>query len=224
MAAARLGDIETFPFLDPPDRRQIRDGLNLLHELGALRPKDRRLTGDRAQARRRCPVDPRMARMVVEAGARGCADEVIVIAAALSIQDPRERPSDEQAAADQSHARFADERSDFLALVNLWRYLREQQRALSGNQFRKRCKEEFLHYMRVREWQDLVAQLRSAAKQAGVHRTGRRPSPTRSTARCSPGCSRTWGCRRPRASTSARGTRASCSGRGRCCRGSRRRG
>jgi ATP-dependent helicase HrpA len=167
MAAARLGDIEDFPFLDPPDRRQVRDGLNLLHELGALRVADRSLTpiGRRLAA---LPVDPRLGRMVLEADARACADEVIVIAAALSIQDPRERPADRQAAADQSHARFADETSDFVAFLNLWRYVRDERRALSSNQFRKRCKAEFLHYLRVREWQDLVGQLRSAARRAGV--------------------------------------------------------
>ena len=167
MAAARLGDIEDFPFLDPPDRRQIRDGLNLLHELGALRLDDRRLTPT-GRKLARLPVDPRMARMIVEADRRGCADEVIVIAAALSIQDPRERPADRAAAADHAHARFADESSDFLSLLALWRYVREQQRGRSGNQFRKLCKAEFLHFLRVREWEDLVRQVRSAARGVGV--------------------------------------------------------
>ena len=106
--------------------------------------------------------------MVLEADRLGCAEEVIIIAAALSIQDPRERPAEKREQADQLHARFADEHSDFLAFLNLWRYLREQQRALSGNQFRRRCHAEFLHHLRVREWQDLVAQLRQAAKQVGV--------------------------------------------------------
>ncbi|HEX2084252.1 MAG TPA: ATP-dependent RNA helicase HrpA, partial [Solirubrobacteraceae bacterium] len=168
MAAARLGDVEEFPFLDPPDRRQVRDGLDLLHELGALDARRRLTRLGRRLAQ--LPVDPRLGRMILEADRRGCADEVIVIAAALSIQDPRERPADQQAAADAAHARFADETSDFLAFLNLWRYLREQQHALSGNQFRKRCKAEFLHHLRVREWQDLVAQLRAAARPAGVTR------------------------------------------------------
>ncbi|MDQ5808205.1 MAG: ATP-dependent RNA helicase HrpA, partial [Actinomycetota bacterium] len=160
------GDIERFPFLDPPDRRQVRDGLNLLAELGALRA-DRSLTavGRKLAA---LPVDPRLARMVVEGDALGCADEIIVIAAALSIQDPRERPTDSEAAADQSHARFADPSSDFLGYLTLWRYLRSVQQELSGNQFRKRCKAEFLHYVRVREWQDLVRELRSASRRAGI--------------------------------------------------------
>ena len=108
--------------------------------------------------------------MVLEADELGCADEVIVIVAGLSIQDPRERPAEKRQQADQQHARFADDGSDFLAYLNLWRYLREQQRELSGNQFRKRCHAEFLHYLRVREWQDLAGQLRAAAREAGVKR------------------------------------------------------
>src|SRR4051794_11094959 len=167
MAALRLGEVEAFPFLDPPDRRQVRDGVNLLHELGALDAAHELTSVGRKLAG--LPVDPRFGRMVLEADRLGCADEVIVIVAALSIQDPRERPADQQAQADQAHARFSDEQSDFIAYLNLWHYLREQQRALSGNQFRKRCKAEFLHYLRVREWQDLAAQLRGAAKEAGVN-------------------------------------------------------
>jgi ATP-dependent helicase HrpA len=166
MAAAGLGDIEDFPFLDPPDRRQIRDGIALLEELGALDARGRLTKLGRRLAD--LPVDPRMARMVLEGDRRGCATEVIVIAAALSIQDPRERPADKAAQADQLHARFADERSDFIALLNLWRYLRERQRELSSNQFRKRCLAEFLHHLRIREWQDLVEQLRQSAKGIGV--------------------------------------------------------
>ena len=162
MAAAGLGDIADFPFLDPPDRRQVRDGIRLLQELAALDERERLTPLGRKLAQ--LPVDPRLGRMVLEADRRGCAEEVIVIAAALSIQDPRERPADKREQADQLHARFRDDDSDFLAYVNLWRYLREQQLALSGNQFRKRCHAEFLHHLRVREWQDLVAQLRQAAK------------------------------------------------------------
>ncbi|MCW3007399.1 MAG: ATP-dependent helicase HrpA [Solirubrobacterales bacterium] len=162
MASSGLGAIEDFPFLDPPDRRQIRDGVNLLHELGALDDADVLTPLGRRVAQ--LPVDPRLARMVIEAGRLGCADEVIVIAAALSIQDPRERPSELRAQADQQHARFKDETSDFLAYLNLWRYLRDRQHELSNNQFRKRVKSEFLHYLRVREWQDLAGQLRAAAR------------------------------------------------------------
>jgi ATP-dependent helicase HrpA len=172
MAALDLGAVSEFPFLDPPDARQIRDGVNLLHELGALDPSapaGKRLTGV-GRKLARLPVDPRMARMILEADTLSCVDEVIVIAAALSIQDPRERPAEHQAQADQLHARFKDENSDFLAYLNLWSYVREQQRELSGSQFRKRMKAEYLHFLRIREWQDLVAQLRQAAKELGVTR------------------------------------------------------
>jgi ATP-dependent helicase HrpA len=162
MASSGLGAIEDFPFLDPPDRRQIRDGVNLLHELGALDDADALTPLGRRVAQ--LPVDPRLARMVIESANLGCADEVIVIAAALSIQDPRERPSELRAQADQQHARFKDEHSDFIAYLNLWRYLRERQEELSNSQFRKRVKAEYLHYLRVREWQDLAGQLRAAAR------------------------------------------------------------
>jgi ATP-dependent helicase HrpA len=167
MAALGLGEIEDFPFLDPPDARQVRDGVNLLVELGAfdeqrgLTPLGRRLA--------RLPVEPRFGRMILEADTRGCAEEVVVIAAGLAVQDPRERPADAREAADASHKRFADPDSDFIAFLNLWRYVREQRRALSGNQFRKRLRAEHLHYLRVREWQDLAGQLRSAARAVGVH-------------------------------------------------------
>ena len=167
MAAIDLGAVEDFPFLDPPDRRQVRDGIALLQELGALDDSGRKLT----QLGRRLaqlPVDPRMGRMVLEAAGLGCVDEVIVIAAALSIQDVRERPADQQQQADQAHARHADDGSDFLAYLNLWRYLHEQRAELSVNQFRKQSKGEFLHYLRIREWQDLVGQIRQSAKGIGI--------------------------------------------------------
>ncbi|MGC3860788.1 ATP-dependent RNA helicase HrpA [Micromonospora chersina] len=167
MTSIGLGDIGAFPFIDPPDRRNVTDGVNLLHELGALDPAEtdpaKRLT---ALGRRlaQLPVDPRLARMVLEGERNGCATEVIVIAAALSIQDPRERPADKQAQADQAHARFADEESDFVAYLNLWRHLREQQRELSSSAFRRMCKAEYLNYLRVREWQDIVSQLRQVLR------------------------------------------------------------
>ena len=182
MKAAGLGDVEKFPFLDPPDRRQVRDGIRLLQELSALDGGERLTPLGRRLAQ--LPVDPRLGRMVLEGDRRGCAGEVIVIAAALSIVDPRERPAEKREEADALHARFADERSDFLALVNLWSYLREQQLALSGNQFRKRCHAEFLHHLRVREWQDLVAQLRQAAK--GVSVTFTDPTSSGSTGNQTP--------------------------------------
>src|SRR3712207_2520296 len=166
MAALDLGDVAEFPFVDPPDRRAVADGLALLEELHAL-DEHGRLT-DTGRALAALPLDPRMARMVVEADRRGVLDEVLVIAAGLTIQDPRERPTEHQQAADQLHARFADENSDFLALLNLWRYLGEQQEALSGNQFRRTVKREFLHYLRIREWQDLHGQLRGTARRLGM--------------------------------------------------------
>ncbi|MEV5509001.1 ATP-dependent RNA helicase HrpA [Streptomyces orinoci] len=172
MTAAGLGDIEKFPFIDPPDRRNIKDGIDLLQELGALDPRQKdpkkRLT-PLGRKLSQLPVDPRLARMVLEADRNGCVREVMVIAAALSIQDPRERPSDKQQQADQQHARFKDETSDFLAFLNLWRYIREQQKALSSSAFRRMCKSEFLNYLRIREWQDIYAQLRTVVKTMGVH-------------------------------------------------------
>ncbi|MFJ6994797.1 ATP-dependent RNA helicase HrpA [Streptomyces sp. NPDC003090] len=172
MTAAGLGDIEKFPFIDPPDHRNIRDGVQLLQELGALDPaqKDpkKRLT-PLGRKLAQLPVDPRLARMVLEADRNGCVREVMVIAAALSIQDPRERPAEKQAQADQMHSRFKDETSDFLAFLNLWRYVREQQKALSSSAFRRMCKSEYLNYLRIREWQDIYSQLRTVAKQMGLH-------------------------------------------------------
>ncbi|MFE8943952.1 ATP-dependent RNA helicase HrpA [Streptomyces sp. NPDC007856] len=172
MTAAGLGDIEKFPFIDPPDHRNIRDGVQLLQELGALdaAQKDprKRLT-DTGRKLAQLPVDPRLARMVLEADKNGCVREVMVIAAALSIQDPRERPADKQAQADQQHARFKDETSDFLAYLNLWRYIREQQKERGSSSFRRMCKQEYLNFLRIREWQDIYTQLRTVAKQMGMH-------------------------------------------------------
>ncbi|MEU6670577.1 ATP-dependent RNA helicase HrpA [Streptomyces sp. NPDC046727] len=172
MTAAGLGDIEKFPFIDPPDHRNIRDGVQLLQELHALDPaqKDprKRLT-DTGRKLAQLPVDPRLARMVLEADKNGCVREVMVIAAALSIQDPRERPADKQAQADQQHARFKDETSDFLAYLNLWRYIREQQKERGSSSFRRMCKQEYLNFLRIREWQDIYTQLRTVAKQMGIH-------------------------------------------------------
>ncbi|GAA3129361.1 ATP-dependent RNA helicase HrpA [Streptomyces rameus] len=172
MTAAGLGDIEKFPFIDPPDHRNIRDGVQLLQELGALDPAEKdtrkRLT-DTGRKLAQLPVDPRLARMVLEADRNGCVREVMVIAAALSIQDPRERPADKQAQADQQHARFKDETSDFLAYLNLWRYVREQQKERGSSSFRRMCKQEYLNFLRIREWQDIYSQLRTVAKQMGMH-------------------------------------------------------
>ncbi|KRD43442.1 ATP-dependent helicase [Cellulomonas sp. Root930] len=158
-------DIGDFPFVDPPDTRAVRDGVQLLTELGAL--GDGRLT-DVGRALAQLPMDPRLARMIVEGGRRGVAREVMIIAAALSIQDPRERPADEREKADLSHSRFADPTSDLLSYLNLWQYLKDQQRDLSGSAFRRLCRSEHLNYLRIREWQDVVTQLRELAKPLGI--------------------------------------------------------
>jgi ATP-dependent helicase HrpA len=171
MTALGLGEVAAFPFVDPPDRRNVADGFQLLEELGALAPAGReagrRLTPI-GRKLAQLPLDPRLARMVLEADRNGCLREVLVVVAALSIQDPRERPADRQQAADEQHRRFADNDSDFLAYLNLWQYLRERQQELSASQFRRLCKAEFLHYLRVREWQDLHGQLRQVARTLGL--------------------------------------------------------
>lgn len=166
MAALNLGDIETFPFLDPPDRRSIRDGIALLQELGAFDVHG--AITDIGRRLAQLPVDPRLGRMILQADEEGCVREILVLAAALSIPDPRERPADREEAARQKHARFADEHSDFVSYLNLWRYLGEQRKERSGNAFRRMCREEFLHYLRIREWQDLRGQLRSIARDLGI--------------------------------------------------------
>ena len=170
MISLRLGDIADFPFVQAPEPKAVRDGLLLLHELGALEGKEKdglpvltRTGRDLA----RIPVDPRMARMLVEANTSGCLHDVMVIVAAMTIQDVRERPIDKQAQADQAHARFKDKSSDFMAMLNLWDFVQEARDEMSGNAFRKRMKADFLHYMRIREWFDLVRQLRDVAKQLG---------------------------------------------------------
>ena len=170
MAALDLGEVAGFPFIDPPDSRQVSDGVRLLAELGAVSPdgKEARRLTEKGRKLARLPVDPRLGRMIIEARRNGCAREVLIIAAALSIQDPRERPADARDAADEQHRRFAEPGSDFLSLVNLWDYLREQQRELSGSAFRRMCRRKFLHYLRVREWQDVYGQLRQAARELGI--------------------------------------------------------
>ncbi len=166
MAALQLGDMADFGFLDPPDQRSIRDGVQLLQELGAFDGNATITALGRRLAQ--LPVDPRLGRMILAAESEDCVREILVLAAALSIPDPRERPADKEDAARQKHARFADPHSDFMSYLNLWRYLGEERKARSGNAFRRMCREEFLHYLRIREWQDLVGQLRSIAKDLGI--------------------------------------------------------
>jgi len=175
MTALGLGEVSAFPFLEPPDPRQIKDGVALLHELNALDPAQedprKRLT-PLGRTLAQLPVDPRLARMLVEADRNGCLPDVLVIVAALSIQDPRERPTEHQQAADQSHARFKDPRSDFLSYLNLWNYLMTLQREVSSSRFRRQCIAEYLHHQRIREWQDLHGQLRQVLRSAGITNAG----------------------------------------------------
>ena len=178
MTSLGLGDVARFPFVEPPDRRNVAAGVQLLEELGALVPTDvrERSTGGRAGPRltrlgrrlARLPIDPRLGRMILEAERQRCVREILVIAAALSLQDPRERPLEQQAQADQLHARFKDPTSDFLTWLNLWRHLRSQQRELSSSAFRRMCKREYLNYLRVREWQDFESQLRQVCRELKV--------------------------------------------------------
>ncbi|WP_396899412.1 ATP-dependent RNA helicase HrpA, partial [Mycolicibacterium sp.] len=177
MAALQLGDIADFPFLDPPDARSVRDGVQLLQELGAFDAAGALTDVGRRLAR--LPLDPRIGRMILAADAEGCVREVLIIAAALSIPDPRERPVDREEAARQKHARFSDEHSDFISYLNLWNYLREQRKERSGNAFRRMCREEFLHYLRIREWQDLVGQLGSIARDIGIRESDEPADPAR---------------------------------------------
>ncbi|MDN5743965.1 MAG: ATP-dependent RNA helicase HrpA, partial [Nocardioidaceae bacterium] len=173
MTSLGLGDIERFGFVEPPDRRHVQAGTQLLEELGAVRSRSGRTDLTKVGRRlARLPVDPRLGRMLLEAERLGCVRDVLVIVAALSLQDPRERPGvdrpKERAQADQLHARFKAEGSDFLSWLNLMSHLRQQQKELSGSAFRRMCKREYLNYLRVREWQEFVQQLRQVAKEMGV--------------------------------------------------------
>ena len=186
MTSLGLGDVGRFPFVEPPDRRNVSAGVQLLEELGALGTggREARLTkvGRRLA---RLPIDPRLGRMILEAERLGCVREILVIAAALSLQDPRERPLEEQAQADQLHARFKDPTSDFLSWLNLWRHLRAQQRELSSSAFRRMCKREYLNYLRVREWQDFESQLRQVCRELKVE-LGKEPAWSRRHATTDP--------------------------------------
>lgn len=189
MISLGLGEISDFPFLQPPDSRGVKDGLDLLMELGAIQtpPAETAVGAGVAAAARNgrhpqlqraitktgrklagLPIDPRLGRMVIESGKYGVTREVMAIVAALSIQDPRERPLEKRPQADQSHARFTDKGSDFITLLNLWNYLKTQEKELSGNAFRRLCKAEYLNYLRVREWGDVNRQLTRMTKQLGL--------------------------------------------------------
>ncbi len=171
MTALGLGKIHDFPFIEKPDTRHIQDGIRLLEELGALQPTHEGNAFQLSQIGRqlaRLPIDPRLARMILAAAKQGCMQEMLVITAALSIQDPRERPADKKQASDEKHLRFVDKSSDFMSWINLWNYIKEQQQHLSSNQFRRLCQQEFLNYLRIREWQDIYTQLRQVVRELGL--------------------------------------------------------
>ncbi len=167
MAVQGLGEPEEFPFVDPPDTRQINDGYRLLQELKAV-DDSRRVTALGRQIAT-LPVDPRLARMLIAASHLGCVAEMLILTAFLASQDPRERPQDAQAQADQKHAAFADGRSDFMTVLNLWKAFREQSEQLSNSQLRKWCRENFLSYIRVREWQELHRQLSDTSAELSLN-------------------------------------------------------
>jgi len=171
MLTMGLGAVEDFPFVDRPAPRMINDAYHLLFELGAI--DDSRQPTALGQRLARWPLDVRLARMVEEGARQGCLEDLLVLAAALSIQDPRERPLEAQAAADQAHRRFSDPKSDFAGLLQLWQHLRTQRKSVSGNQFRKQCRREFLSWQRVLEWFDLYQQLRDLAREEGLRLSGR---------------------------------------------------
>lgn len=173
MTALGLDDIEAFPFVDAPDKRHIQDGIKLLEELGAFetvqtKSGEKRLLTRVGRQLAQLPVDPRLAKMILSAVNFGCVYEMMIIVSALSIQDPRERPQEKQQASDEKHRRFADKKSDFLAFLNLWRYLQEQQKESSKNQFRRQCQKDFLNYLRIREWQDIYHQIRLTVREMGL--------------------------------------------------------
>lgn len=171
MLALDLGDISDFPFVQPPDNRNINDGVRLLEELNAVGSKKANQTSALTKTGRllaKFPVDPRLAKMILTAIDLGCIEQVFIVVAALSIQDPRERPFEKQQASDEKHNRFKDKQSDFISFLNLWAYVNEQQKALTNNQFRKLCQKEFLSYIRIREWQDIYSQLKLALKDINV--------------------------------------------------------
>ncbi|WP_460422592.1 ATP-dependent RNA helicase HrpA [Pseudomonas sp. ZL2] len=157
MLHLRLGEIDAFPFIEPPDGKAISDGFNLLQELSAVNRENQLTPLGRQLAR--LPVDPRLGRMLLEGAKQGSLNELLIVASALSVQDPRERPPERQQAADQAHAQWKDVDSDFAALVNLWRGFEEQRQALTASPLRNWCRKNFLNYLRLREWRDAHRQL-----------------------------------------------------------------
>lgn len=169
MLSLDLGAISDFPFIQPPDNRNINDGVKLLEELAAISGKSDHVSLTKTgRLLSKFPIDPRLSKMVLSAIDLGCIEQVFVIVSALSIQDPRERPHEKQQAADEKHNRFKDKQSDFLSLLNLWQYIKDQQKELSNSQFRRLCQKEFLSYIRIREWQDIYSQLKITLKEQNI--------------------------------------------------------
>ncbi|PID45402.1 MAG: ATP-dependent RNA helicase HrpA [Proteobacteria bacterium] len=175
MAILRLGDVSNFPFVETPDQRMIKDGFRLLFELGAV-TQDNHITHTGRQLAH-LPTDPRLGRMLLAAQHFGALQEVLIIVSALATQDPRERPMDKQQAADEKHSRFKDERSDFIAYLNLWNYFQEKRKELSQNKFRQLCKKEFLSYLRLREWEDIYRQLKESLREQNIKIAGNEATP-----------------------------------------------
>ncbi|MDB5357878.1 MAG: ATP-dependent helicase HrpA [Phycisphaerales bacterium] len=184
MKALNLGNIEEFPFLEPPDRRMIRDGYQTLHEIGAIDLEYHLTPTGRALAK--LPIDPRIGRMVLAAADENCLEEVLVIASALTVQDPRERPMDKQEPADAAHAQFRDENSDFLTFLNLWSVYHQHAEHLSTNKLRKWCQQNFLSFVRMREWHDIHQQLKALVTETGMAADSKHPHPPQSAPSRSP--------------------------------------
>ncbi len=173
MKALKLGEVQDFPFVEPPDYRSIKDGYQTLHELGAI--DERNELTDIGWALSKLPIDPRIGRMILAARDEGCMDEVLIIAAALSVQDPRERPMDKQEAAAAAHAPFRDDSSDFVSFLKLWQFYHEEAAQLSHSKLRKMCQTNFLSFVRMREWHDIHQQLHALVGEMGL--TNRPQSP-----------------------------------------------
>lgn len=166
LLALRLGHIEDFPFVEAPDPRFIKDGLRLLFELGAVDQQQQLTSIGRQMAR--LPIDPRLAKMLLQAHQMGSLHEVLILVSVLNLQDPRERPAEKQQAADQAHSEWKDEESDFVALLNLWQGYEQLRQDLSSNQLRKESQKRFLSFMRMREWRDTHRQLKLVCKEMGL--------------------------------------------------------
>ncbi len=175
MLALDLGSISDFPFVQPPDNRNITDGVRLLEEIAAIDADNKKNQHDNVKLTKqgrllaKFPIDPRLAKMVITAIEFGCIEQVLIIVSALSMQDPRERPHEKQQAADEKHNRFKDKQSDFISLLNLWQYISQQQKELTQNQFRKLCQREYLSYIRLREWQDIFSQLKQTLREQKIN-------------------------------------------------------